>query len=109
VRFRSSDANAVLCEIPALRNSVAGLELAGKSGDGAWQAAAVVRLDRSGSRLEPSLWLTEARLEQGRYHIKDIVDSAAIGSPLWIEDGVVGLLQDESSAAEIKGVMKKLR
>jgi hypothetical protein len=109
VRLRNSDANAVLCQIPALKNSGAELELANASGDGRWQTAAVVRLDHAGSRIEPHLWLTEARLEGARYHINDLVDSAAFGSPLWIDGGVVGLLQDEGSAVEIRSALKKLR
>jgi hypothetical protein len=109
VRFRNSDSNAALCEIPALKGSGNRVELAKDSKEGSWRPAAVVRLDRSGSKSEPTLWLTEARWDEGRYHIKDVVDAAAFGSPLWMEDGVVGLLQDESSAAEINGVLKSLR
>ena len=109
VRFRNSDSNAALCEIPALKGSGNSVELARASTESSWRPAAVVRLERSGSRSEPTLWLTEARWDEGRYHIKDVVDSAAIGSPLWMENGVVGLLQDESSAAEINGVLKNLR
>jgi hypothetical protein len=109
IRFRNSDSNAALCEIPALKGSGNRVELARDSKEGSWRPAVVVRLARSGSRSEPTLWLTEARWDVGRYHIKDVVDAAAIGSPLWMENGVVGLLQDESSAAEINGVLKNLR
>jgi hypothetical protein len=109
VRFRNSNSNAVLFEIPALRNSEAQLELANESGDGAWQSAAVVRWDHSESGGEPILWMTEARWEEGRYHIKDLVDGSAIGSPLWMDGGIVGLLQDEGSAVEIGSILKKLR
>jgi hypothetical protein len=109
VRFRNSDTNAALLEIPALKHGGPGFQMALQAGDGEWRPAAVVRLVRPDSQAAPVLWLTEARLREGRYQIKDPVDTPAYGSPLWIEGGVAGLLQDESSAAEIRGVLKKLR
>jgi hypothetical protein len=109
VRFRDRDTNAVLLEIPVMKSAGQAFEPAAGVGDGEWQPAAVVRLIHRDSRPEPVLWLTEARLTDGRYQIKDPVDAAAWGSPLWIDNGVAGLLQDEGSAAEIRGVSKKLQ
>jgi len=113
VRFRDRDENAVLLEIPALKDAGGGLEASARMRrDGDWQPAAVVRFDgvgNGGNEGAPVVWLTEARWEDGRYRIKDSVDASAFGSPLWTSDGVVGLLQDESSAAEIDGLLKKLR
>lgn len=110
VRFRDRDTNVALLEISALKDSGAGLDPSVRVREvGDWQPAAVVRFDRQGKAGEPVLWMTEARWEGGRYRIKDPTDTTAFGSPLWTEDGVVGVLQDENSAAEISGLLKRLR
>ena len=108
VRFRNRDFNAVLLGIPALTGAERELDFSASRPGGGWQQAAVVQFDRQGNG-EPKLWLTEALWEDGRYRIKDLVDATAFGSPLWIDGSVAGLLQDESSAAEVNGVLKKLR
>ena len=109
VRFRSDDSNSALFEIPALKRSENGLETAREPVDGPWQTAAVVRFDPEGPGTDPVPWLTEVRLEGGRYRLKDLVDSTAFGSPLWLDGRVVGLVQDEGSAAEISGLLKRMR
>lgn len=107
IMFRNRPDNAVLFEIPALKDTGTGVGLSRAAAAGDWQPAAVVRIDHEhGNR--PVLWLTETRWEDGRYRIRDIVDGTAFGSPLWVEGGVVGLLQDESSATDIDSLLKKL-
>ena len=108
IMFRNRVNNAVLFEIPALGDSGSGLAFSRQAPGSGWQQAAVVRIDREHGN-KPVLWLTEARWEDGRYQIRDIVDGTAFGSPLWIEDGVAGLLQDESSAADMNSLSGKLR
>jgi len=108
IMLRNGVNNAVLFEVPALRDSGSGLALSREAPGGNWQQAAVVRIDREHGN-KPVLWLTEARWEEGRYQIRDIVDGTAFGSPLWIEGGVAGLLQDESSAADMNSLLGKLR
>jgi hypothetical protein len=108
IMFRNRDSNAVLLEIPALKDSGSGLAFAAETQGGDWQQAAVVRIDPDRGN-KPVLWLTEARREDGRYRIRDIVDPSAVGSPLWVEGGVAGLLQNEGSASDINTLLKRLR
>lgn len=110
VRFRNSNANAVLFEIPELKSAGPagpGIVLAGESASGDWQPAVVVR--RVGPDIPPALWVTEARVSDGRYQIQDPVDSSAFGSPVWVHGGVAALLQDESSAVVLGTLLKKLK
>jgi hypothetical protein len=64
---------------------------------------------RQGSRVEPELLYTAVLFENGRYRLRDPVDPAGFGSPIWTEDGVAGLLQEESSAADLKTLMTRLK
>jgi hypothetical protein len=109
VKFRNRDTNAVLLEIPALKEAGPGLELPAAVHDGDWRPAAVVRWYRRENDNRPLLFLTEARWEDGRYRMKDFVDATAFGSPLWIDGAVAGLLQDESTAADMNDLLKRLR
>jgi hypothetical protein len=106
VRFRNSDSNAALLEIRPWNASGDLYEFAEpRTRD--WQPAAVMRLYHPAT--EASLWLTEVRLEDGRFRLRHPVDSAAFGSPVWVDGGIVGLLQDERSAAVGQRIVKRLR
>jgi len=106
VRFRNSDANAVLLEIGDLKNEGRTIRLASGAADG-WQPAVVVRCNHPDA--QPALWATQVRLIAGRYEIQDPVDASAYGSPVWIDGGAVALLQDENSAVALAGLLKKLK
>lgn len=108
IRFRGSDANAAILQIPGWRSAPA-LPFAPGPASGEWQSAVMVRFERQGGRAVPVLWITEARFEQGRYHIRDPLDATAFGSPLWLSGGVAGVLQSDDSAAEIERTIRKLR
>ncbi len=107
VRFRNSDANAALLEIPERKNAGGGIELAADVADEEWRPAVIVRLVRPDGR--PVLHFTQARLSAGRYQIQDPVDAAFYGSPVWIKGGALALLQDESSGAALTGIGKRLK
>lgn len=102
MRFRNSEANFALFEIPGWNSSTAGFE-AFTEANTEWQPAAVGRLDRTAATPKLTLWVTEARLENGRYRLKEPVDATAIGSPLWVSGGVVGMVQDGRSAMVLRG------
>ncbi len=105
VRFRADDANAALLDVRGWTATT--LPAADRREE--WQPAAIVIPRRQGDRVEPELLHTAVRFDNGRYQLRDPVDPAAFGSPIWIENGVVGLLQDESSAADLKTLMKRLK
>jgi hypothetical protein len=105
VRFRGDDANAALLEVRGWTAPT--VPLAERRAD--WQPAAIVIPRRQSDRVEPELLHTAVRFEEGRYRLRDPVDPAAFGSPIWTEDGVAGLLQEETSGAELKMVMARLK
>lgn len=107
VRFRNNDANAALLEIAEWKNRGGGIEAAPEISDGEWHPAVIVRLARPDA--SPVLHFTQARLAAGRCQIQDPVDATFYGSPVWIKGGAVALLQDESSAAALAGIWKKLK
>jgi hypothetical protein len=106
VRFRDSDSNAVLLEIPALKQSNTAATITNNGDWDDWRPAALVRVADGG---QPTLWMTEARMENGRLRLKDLVDESAIGSPVWMESGVAGMVQDEGSASGLNALLAKLR
>ena len=65
IMFRNRAYNAVMFDIPALRDAGAGLTLSRETPETEWQPAAVVRIDHEQGN-KPVLWLTEARWEDGR-------------------------------------------
>lgn len=105
VRLRADDANAARLEVRGWNQSA--LPEADRREE--WQPAAILIPRRQGNRVAPELLHTAIRFNDGRYQIRDAVDAAAFGSPVWTERGVAALLQDESSAAELKTVMKRLK
>jgi hypothetical protein len=106
VGFRNSDGNAALLEIADLKKEGSSIGVAGDAPGSDWQPAVVVRLARPDA--EPVLWITRARLTNGRYEIQDPVDASAYGSPVWINGGAAALLQDESSGSALNVLLKKL-
>lgn len=107
VRFRNSDANAALLELKGWEDTEKDPRAFAEPDTQDWLPAAVMRLYHPGRH--GSLWLTEVRLEKGRYQLRHPADSAAFGSPVWVGSGIVGLLQDERSAGVANRLVKKLR
>lgn len=109
LRFRDSEENVVLLELAGSHPPHSNAGRSETPDDSAeWQPAAVLRtaLDAQSS---PSVWITEARKENGRWILKDPAGVSALGSPLWIEGGFVGLLQSDSSAVSLKNIPQSLR
>jgi hypothetical protein len=105
VRFRNSDSNVVLLHLQGWKDLAPTTFVQAATGD--WQPAAVMRMYGPGS--EPSLWLTEVRVENGRLQLKDAADSTAFGSPVWTEGGIAGMLQDVGWGISASELQKKLR
>jgi hypothetical protein len=106
VRFRANDANAALLELrgwtgPALPEAQQPI---------GWQVATVAIPRWQNGRVEAELLDASIQPDDdGRYQLRDAIDAAAFGSPVWIEGGVIGLLQDENSAAAMATVMRRLK
>jgi hypothetical protein len=63
-----------------------------------WDTVALLRFPRLGSeKLTPEVILTSAYLDHGRIHLAIKVDSTVFGSPIIAPDGIIGMVQDESS------------
>ena len=73
-----------------------------------WQQAAVVRLRRTGTGIEPVFLHTAVRQNGGRVELRDAVDADAYGSPIWTEGGIVGIVQSSTSGTHIAAAMKSV-
>ncbi len=113
LRFRNSDDNAVVLELKgfhAEEQSKAAAQIVrnDQSPVGEWQPAALLRTDLD-TQTAPYVWITEAKKENGRWVLKDPAGVTALGSPIWTEDGVVGLVQDDTSGAATVNLLKSFR
>jgi hypothetical protein len=116
LRIRAHDSNAALFDLAdaesapgqGARAGLPAAENGHKHGEPPteWREAAVVRI-RPG--FEAEILLTPARLENGRIRLDNPVDASAYGSPVWVEGGVAGFVQDQDSGARLPDVLKKLR
>ncbi len=109
LRFRDAEDNIAFLELAGSHPAHSNEAKSEAQDDSAeWQPAAVLRnaLDAQSS---PSVWITEARKENGRWMLKDPAGVSALGSPLWIEGGFVGLLQSDSSAMSLKNIPQSVR
>jgi hypothetical protein len=109
MRLRATDNNAAVLRADAWKQVMQGLNLASASPQEGWRPAAVYRIRSDSNGARAVLWMTEARKEDGRYILKDPLDATAFGSPVWIGNGVAGMVQTEDTAANIDTILKKLR
>lgn len=106
LRFRGVDENAALLSVAGLDAAVPrSSELAPTAG---WQSAVVVTLRRRGDAVEPVGQVTSVRRADGRLQLRTPMDADTLGSPIWTTAGVVGIVQDESSGADLHAVLRKL-
>jgi hypothetical protein len=74
-----------------------------------WDAVALLRFPRLGSgTLTPEVILTSAYLEHGRIRFEVSVDATVLGSPIIASDGIVGMVQDESSGIPWTGIAERM-
>ena len=59
--------------------------------------------------VEPEIVRLSARVVEGRLVFDDPIDSSALGSPVLSDDGLVGILQDETSAISYANAAPKLK
>lgn len=70
-----------------------------------WDAVALLRFPRLGSgTLTPEVILTSAYLDNGRIRLAVNVDSTVFGSPIIAPNGIIGMVQDESSGIPLNGI-----
>jgi hypothetical protein len=63
-----------------------------------WDEVALLRFPRLGSgTLTPEVIVTSAYLDHGRIRLEINVDSTVFGSPIIASNGIIGVVQDESS------------
>ena len=63
-----------------------------------WETVALLRFPRLGSdKLAPEVILTSASLDHGRIRLGIKVDGSVFGSPIIAPDGIIGMVQDEST------------
>jgi hypothetical protein len=57
----------------------------------------------------PEVILTSAYLDHGRIRFEVSVDSTVLGSPIIASDGIVGMVQDESSGIPWTGIAGSMK
>jgi hypothetical protein len=71
---------------------------------------ALLRFPRIGSdKLTPEVILTSAYLDHGRIHLGVKIDSTVFGSPIIAPDGIIGMVQDESSGIAWSGIADSVK
>jgi hypothetical protein len=75
-----------------------------------WDAVALLRFPRLGSgTLTPEVILTSAYLDNGRIRFAVNVDSSVFGSPIIAPNGIIGMVQDESSGIPLNGMAESMK
>jgi hypothetical protein len=75
-----------------------------------WDSVALLRFPRLGSgTVTPEVILTSAYLDHGRIRLDVSVDSTVFGSPIIASDGIVGMVQDESSGIPWAGIAESIK
>ena len=106
LRLRASDSNVALMRLNGWRG--AGVTPIVTDLPAEWQPATVVRLRREQDRIEAVFLQTAVRSNDGRVELRDPVDTDAFGSPIWTEAGVVGVVQEDTSGADLKRALSAL-
>lgn len=101
LQLRDDADNLTELEVKGLRQTPPVEQAAGIVDDSGWQPA-VVFYESS----HPLLFTTEARLENGRIALKEPVAPSAFGSPVWVENGIAGIVQEDYSAADANALQK---
>jgi len=74
-----------------------------------WDAVALLRFPRLGSgTLTPEVILTSAYLDNGRIRFAVNVDSTVFGSPIIAPNGIIGMVQDQSSGIPLNGMVASM-
>jgi hypothetical protein len=102
VALRSTTENSALIELKGIPAAASAFTLANDPGNDEWQTAAVFRYDSASGLIA---LVTEVKQEDGRYILRDASPDSA-GSPIWLESGAAGMLQDDSSAVFIGTVLR---
>lgn len=75
-----------------------------------WDSVALLRFPRLGSgTLTPEVILTSAYLDNGRIRFGVNVDSTVFGSPIIAPNGIIGMVQDESSGLPWSGIAANMK
>ena len=110
IYVRSSDANvAFLTPNGSLPDSTP-IKFAHDPLPAKWDSLALLRFPRLGSgTLAPEVILTSGYLDHGRIRLAVSVDSTVFGSPIVSPDGVVGMVQDESTGTAWNEIADRVR
>jgi S1-C subfamily serine protease len=96
---RDSSSDLALLQITQPDSKLPALQTADNPSVTEWNSVAVFRFRDgvSGSSAEPELIVVPAKRDGTRIQLGELVDSSAFGSPIVAPEGVIGIVQDESS------------
>lgn len=95
---RTSNSNITVLSSTEALPPVPPTKFAGDALPTHWDEVALLRFPRLGSgTLTPEVIVTSATLDHGRIRLAVNVDSTVFGSPIIAADGIIGMVQDESS------------
>jgi hypothetical protein len=96
---RDSSSDLALLQITQPDSKLALLQTADHPSVTEWDSVAVFRFRDgvSGSSAEPELIVVPAKRDGTRIQLGELVDSSAFGSPIVAPEGVIGIVQDQSS------------
>lgn len=108
LRLRASDQNAALLEATGLTNASAAT-LKPLNADSDWTPATIFRVRPDTKNRELESAGIDVRMQDGRIKLRRPVDATSIGSPVWVDGAIAGIVQDTDSAAPAPDVWKRLQ
>jgi hypothetical protein len=107
---RASSKNITFLTATEALPAVASAKIASDPLPARWDTVALLRFPRLGSgTLTPEVILTSAYLDHGRIRLEVSVDSTVFGSPIIASNGIIGMVQDESSGIPLNGVTESIK
>ena len=107
VDVRASNSNIGVLKISGSASATPVPKIAFDLSAGHWDTVALLRFPRLTSEtLIPEVILTSATLDHGRIRLGVNVDSTVFGSPIIAPEGVIGMVQDESSGVTSNEVLQ---
>ncbi|HLJ27766.1 MAG TPA: hypothetical protein VKY85_13730 [Candidatus Angelobacter sp.] len=99
VEKRESSSDLALLRVAKPLTNFSPLQVAGDPGAAAWDSVALFRFRDGlrGSSAEPELIVVPAKRNGNRIELGELVDSSTFGSPIVAPEGVIGIVQDETS------------
>ena len=107
---RASNANIAFLSTTETLSNIPEIRIAPEALSTQWNSVALLRFPRLGrGTVTPEVIVTSAYLDHGRIHLGVHLDVSVFGSPIIAPNGVIGMVQDESSGIAWSGIAENMK